>query len=168
MRTRTKLVFTSATVAVLAASALALGCGGSDSTAPAPVVFTATLNAANERQPNPVNSAATGSATLTLRSNDSLDFIVTANNLTSGTTLSHIHVGGPTVSGAIVNGFAINTGITSGTVTSGTIVLSKLVAGPSQITGDSLRVLLNNGNAYVNVHTATYGAGEIRGQVVRQ
>jgi hypothetical protein len=35
------------------------------------------------------------------------------------------------------------------------------------VSGDSLKVLLNNGNAYVNVHTAAHGAGEIRGQVAK-
>jgi len=31
---------------------------------------------------------------------------------------------------------------------------------------DSLAVLLRNGNAYVNVHTAANPNGEIRGQIV--
>lgn len=169
MRTRTKLVAT-ATSAALAATAAIIACGGSSSTTPVPVpvVYTAALNAANERQTNAVNSSATGTATFSLRSNDSLVYTVTASNLTSGVTVSHIHAGGPTVSGPVVNGFAVNAGITSGTVTSGTIVLSKLVAAPGQISGDSLRVLLNNGNGYVNVHTSSFLAGEIRGQIVKQ
>jgi len=84
-------------------------------------------------------------------------------------TLSHIHVGSATQNGAVVNGFTINPGVTTGTVTSGTIVLSKLVAGtpPGQISGDSLRVLINNGNGYVNVHTSANPGGEVRGQIVK-
>ncbi len=35
------------------------------------------------------------------------------------------------------------------------------------VSGDSLRTLMANGNAYVNVHTAKYPGGEIRGQVVK-
>ncbi len=169
MRTRITLVATAASAAFVATAA-AIACGGSDSTTPVPVpvIYTASLNAANERQANPVNSSATGTATFALRSNDSLDYTVTASNLTSGVTLSHIHAGGPSISGPVVNGFAVNTGITSGTVTSGTLVLSKLVAAAGQISGDSLRVLLNNGNGYVNVHTTSFPAGEIRGQIVKQ
>jgi hypothetical protein len=168
MRKRMMSAASAAIAAMLGTAGLSVACNSDDATGPAPVVFTATLNAANEKQTNPVNSAATGSATLTLRSNDSLDFTVMAANLTNAAIASHIHVGGLAVSGPIVNGFAINSGVTTGTVTSGTIVLSKLVAGANQVTGDSLRVLLNNGNAYVNVHTTAFQGGEIRGQVVRQ
>jgi hypothetical protein len=35
------------------------------------------------------------------------------------------------------------------------------------VSPDSLRTLLNNGNAYVNIHTTQNGGGEIRGQVRR-
>jgi CHRD domain len=150
----------------LATTALAAGC--SSSTSPGSVFYSASMSAANEKQATPVNSTATGLASFTLRSNDSLDFIVAVNGLTAAAIASHIHVGAPTVSGPVVNGFVINPGVTTGTVASGTIVLSKLVAGAGQISGDSLRVLLNNGNAYVNVHTSTYQAGEIRGQIAKQ
>ncbi|MDB4898945.1 MAG: domain containing protein [Gemmatimonadetes bacterium] len=167
MRTRVQLAMTGSLAAILGATALAAGCG-SDVTAPAPVVYTATLSATNERQATPVNSTATGISTLTLRGNDSLDFTVMVTGLTAAAIASHIHVGDASVSGPIVNGFVINSGVTTGTVAAGTIILSKLVPAASQISGDSLRVLLNNGNAYVNVHTSTFGAGEIRGQVVKQ
>jgi Cu/Zn superoxide dismutase len=154
-------------VLVFGAMGVAIGCSES-TTEPTAVVYTASLNAANEKQVSPVVSSATGSATLTLRGNDSLDFTVMAAGLSAAAIASHIHVGGVPVSGPIVNGFVINSGVTTGTVASGTVVLSKLVAGPSQVNGDSLRTLLDNGNAYVNVHTSTYTGGEIRGQVVRQ
>jgi hypothetical protein len=163
MRDRAMIAVMAAT---LATTAMVAGC--TSSTNPGPTFYSATLNAANERQANAVNSTATGLASFTLRSNDSLDFIVTANGLTAAAIASHIHVGAPTVSGPVVNGFVINPGVTTGTVASGTIVLSKLVAAAGQITGDSLRVLLNNGNAYVNVHTSAYQGGEIRGQVAKQ
>jgi hypothetical protein len=38
------------------------------------------------------------------------------------------------------------------------------IAGAPPITLDSLFVLLTNGNAYVNVHSQQFLAGEIRGQ----
>ena len=34
------------------------------------------------------------------------------------------------------------------------------------VRGDSLKTLLSNGNAYVNVHTGNFPDGEIRGQVM--
>ena len=143
----------------------------SDSTSPAPpITYTATLNAANERQANPVNSTATGTATFSLAGGDTLTFTITAAGLTANAIASHIHVGATTASGPIVNGFSPINAVTTGTVTSGTIILSKLVpsTNPPQVSGDSLRKLLDNGNAYVNVHTSTFTAGEIRGQIVRQ
>lgn len=150
-------------------AAIAVACSDtSHPVGPAPVHYTATLNAANERQANPVSSTAAGTAVFTLRGNDSLDFTVMASGLSAAAVASHIHVGAPSASGPIVNGFAISSGVTSGTVASGTIILSQVVAGSGQISGDSLRVLLENGNAYVNVHTSTYPAGEVRGQIVKQ
>jgi hypothetical protein len=161
-------------IAVLGVTALLTGIAVSctESTDPVvpPVLYTASLSAANERQTNPVNSTATGLATFALRSNDSLDFVVSVTGLTTPAIASHIHVGSGAQNGAVVNGFTINTGVSTGTVASGTIVLSKLVAGTpaGQISGDSLRVLINNGSGYVNVHTSTYTGGEVRGQIVKQ
>jgi hypothetical protein len=134
---------------------------------PVPVQFAATLNAANELRTPPVNSTATGTALVVL-SGDTLTYTVTATGLTSRVVASHIHVGTPaTVSGNVVNGFQTNA-VTTGTVASGTILLSALVVSTSQVSGDSLRTLLNTGNAYVNVHTSTNPGGEIRGQLVKQ
>ena len=56
--------------------------------------------------------------------------------------------------------------VQTGQVASGTINLDQpIVSGASSITGDSLLVLLGNGNAYTNVHTAANPGGEIRGQI---
>jgi hypothetical protein len=154
--------------ALFASAALALWGAAcrSESTAPAPVpvTYTASLNAANER-PTPVNSAATGLATLTL-TGDTLAFTITATALTSRVTGAHIHVGSASVAGGVVTPFPTNA-VTSGTVASGVLLLSTFVAAVNQVSGDSLRKLLDNGNAYVNVHTRNNLDGEIRGQVVR-
>ena len=54
-------------------------------------------------------------------------------------------------------------------MTSGTIDLTKPIAnGSISISGDSLRALLDNGNAYANVHNSTFSGGEVRGQIVRR
>jgi hypothetical protein len=124
------------------------------------------LNGANEK-PNAVTTPATGTATYVLTGNE-LAYTITVNGLTSNTTMSHIHVGSSAVAGPIVVPYTVYA-IQNGLVTTGVIDLSKPVAsGANTITGDSLRVLLNNGNAYTNVHTGTNPGGEIRGQIVRQ
>jgi hypothetical protein len=52
---------------------------------------------------------------------------------------------------------------------SGTIDLDQpIVSGSSSMTGDSLLALFNSGNAYTNVHTVPFPAGEIRGQIIKQ
>lgn len=149
-------------------SAAAFSACGSDS--PAAVVTTpsvtyvAQLSGANEK-PNPTVSTATGTATYTLTGN-SLSYIVSVNGLTAPATASHIHVGGAAVSGAVIVPYVTGS-VQSGNLTSGTIDLSTTVSnGTSTITGDSLKVLLNNGNAYTNVHTSSSPGGEIRGQIL--
>jgi hypothetical protein len=153
-----------ASAAILAAVGGFIACN--DSTAPASTTYISTLNGANEK-PNAVTTPATGTATYVLTGNE-LAYTITVNGLTSNTTMSHIHVGSSAVAGPIVVPYTVYA-IQNGLVTTGVIDLSKPVAsGANTITGDSLRVLLNNGNAYTNVHTGTNPGGEIRGQIVRQ
>jgi hypothetical protein len=157
-----------ASAAVLAAVGGFVACNDS-TTAPETITYIATLSGANEK-PTAVTTPATGTATYTLSGN-TLTYTVTVTGLTSNITMSHIHVGSNAVAGPIIVPYAPLPAIQSGLVTTGVIDLSKpITAGTaaSTISGDSLRVLLNNGNAYTNVHTANFGAGEIRGQIIRQ
>ena len=159
---------------ILGASALAsvaaFAACGSDSavavdTTPT-VTYISQLSAANEK-PNANASTATGTATYTLKGN-TLSFVVTVNGLAAPATASHIHVGSAAVSGPVIVPYVTGS-VQSGNVTAGTIDLSATISnGTSTITGDSLKVLLNNGNAYTNVHTSTNPGGEIRGQIVKQ
>ena len=154
---------------VLATVAAFAACG-SDSTTTVDttpsVTYISQMNAANEK-PNPNSSTATGTATYTLKGN-TLSFVVTVSGLTGPATASHIHVGAASAAGAVIVPFVTGS-VQSGNVASGTIDLSATVSnGTSTITGDSLKVLLNNGNAYTNVHTAANGGGEIRGQIIKQ
>lgn len=157
------------TIVALTGVAALVACGSDSATTvdtTAAVTYTSQLSAANEK-PNANASTATGTATYTLRGN-SLSFIVTASGLTGPATLSHIHVGSAAVAGPIVVPFVTGS-VQSGNVAAGTIDLSTSVSnGTTTITGDSLKVLLNNGNAYTNVHTAANPGGEIRGQIVKQ
>ena len=159
-------------VRLIASAAILTAVGGGflacndSTTAPASTTFVATLNGANEK-PNAVATPATGTATYVLTGN-TLTYTITVTGLTSNTTMSHIHVGSGAVAGPIVVPYTVYA-IQSGTVSTGTIDLTKPVANNlAIITGDSLRVLLENGNAYTNVHTANFPAGEIRGQIVKQ
>ncbi len=130
------------------------------------VTYKAQLSGANER-PNANASTATGTATYTLKGNI-LSYVVTVSGLTTPATASHIHVGAASVSGPVIVPYVTGS-VQSGNVTAGMIDLSSTISnGTSTITGDSLKVLLNNGNAYTNVHTSTYGGGEVRGQIVKQ
>ena len=156
-------------VAALATVAAFAACGSDSTTTvdPTPTVtYTSQLSAANEK-PNANSSTATGLATYTLKGN-SLSFVVTVNGLTGPATASHIHVGAASATGGVIVPFVTGS-VQSGNLTAGTIDLSTTVSnGTSTITGDSLKVLLNNGNAYTNVHTSANGGGEIRGQIIKQ
>lgn len=135
-------------------------------TAPVSVTYISAMNGANER-PNANASAATGTGTYVLTGNI-LTYALTATGLTTPATGSHLHIGGAAVAGPIIVGY-VTANVTSGTITTGTIDLSKPIATASiSISGDSLRVLLNNGNLYSNIHNSTFPGGEIRGQLIRR
>jgi hypothetical protein len=156
------------TAGVLAAAVVgsfALSCG--DSTAPAPKTWVANLNTGAE-QNAAITTGASGTVTFVDRGT-SIDWSMTLNN-TTNVTVSHIHRGtaanvGTTAGPVIINLFLPNrppeTGILNGFVQGGQITN----ANNSGISLDSLRVLFNNGNAYANVHTVAFGAGEIRDQI---
>ena len=157
MRRRVRVaagIAVSATIALVAAS-----CGSS--TAPGPKQYIANLSPANE---NP-QKTTTGTGVVTFVDNGtSIDWTMTLTNMLN-VTVSHIH--GPAVAG-VNTGVMINlffpitpTGTLNGVVARGSFTNAMNAA----VSLDSLRVLFNNGNAYVNVHTAVNPGGEIRDQV---
>lgn len=153
--------------AVAALALTALACNDNP-TGPESVTYVATMNGANER-PNPNSSTATGVGTYVLTGN-TLTYTLTVTGLTTVATGSHLHIGGPAVAGPILVGYQ-TAAVTSGQVTSGTIDLSQPITSPNgsiTISGDSLRALLNNGNAYANVHNSTFPGGEVRAQIIRR
>jgi hypothetical protein len=96
---------------------------------------------------------------------DSVHVVVTYSGLTGNPTLAHIHVGGGTVAGTVRVNLCGTAGIaTCPAATSGTITITATVI-PAGITFDSLYSALKTGGAYVNIHTATNGGGEIRGVI---
>lgn len=153
---------------VVASLAAFAACGSDSTTTTTPsVTYISTLSAANEVRTPAVVSSATGTATYVLTGNI-LTYSVVVNGLTGAATASHIHSAPAGVNGNVIVPY-VTASVVSGTVASGTIDLSQPITnGATSITGDSLRTLLNNGGAYTNVHTPTYGGGEIRGQIVKQ
>ena len=127
-----------------------------------------------KENPAIVTSGGNGEFTATLSGN-TLTYSFNFKGLTSNSTLAHIH--GPATSGvnigvlvnfdAAASGRTITLGATEGTA-SGTIDISPTAAITATVNGDSLRKLLEDGKLYVNVHSVNFGAGEIRGQIVKQ
>ena len=159
---RTPFLIGSTALAIMLGS---ISCGSSVS-APQSVTYISTMTGANER-PTANMSAGTGTGTYVLSGN-TLTYTLTANGLSAAAIGSHLHIGGAAVAGPVLVGYS-TAGVTSGQITSGSIDLSQPVGtGSVTISGDSLRVLLNNGNAYSNIHTSNYTGGEVRGQLIRQ
>ncbi|HVT39794.1 MAG TPA: CHRD domain-containing protein [Gemmatimonadaceae bacterium] len=126
--------------------------------------YVATLRPSNEVPPNTETSS--GTATFTL-AGTSMGYTVYATGLSAAASMSHIHLGAAGANGPVIFPFAVTAGTTTGTLATGTIDLTQSIFNGT-ISGDSLKVLFNNGNIYVNVHTPAHGGGEIRGQIVKQ
>ena len=118
----------------------------------------------------PVKTPARGTVTLKLHPNGvRLDTELKVRNL-SDVVVAHLHLGprgenGPAV--AHLYAPADPAGRERGRISSRTLTRGDL-GGPLE--GQPLSALIeamDAGNVYVNVHTVTYTAGEIRGQVVR-
>ncbi len=138
-------------------------------TAPQPLTFTATLAGSNE-VPS-VTSTGTGNATVTISADrQTLHFVVFVTGVTN-ITLAHIHtcttscVGtkgpvsvnfytGPTKSGSF-----------SGRLAQGDVTASMFVGPMQGHTMSDLITAIQNGMAYVNVHSTAHPGGEIRGQL---
>lgn len=122
--------------------------------------FLADLLGANEVPP--VASPAAGVATMSLENDDSeLEYLLLVYGL-NGAVAAHIHLGEAGENGPVVATLYASGGEdVSGTLAQGTITASDLASG----TMPELASALRNGFAYVNVHTAAYPGGELRGQV---
>ncbi len=128
-----------------------ISCDKDDDPAPNPnVAFAAILNGASEVPANP--SAASGSATATYNMDTKILTVVTTY---SGVTpiAGHIHKGAVGVSGDIVFPFPNLT--------------SPITLTTAALTAAQEADLLAN-LSYVNLHSAAYPGGEIRGQLIKQ
>ena len=116
------------------------------------ITFIATLNGASETPANA--SAGTGTATLTFNDHTKIfNITVTYSGLSGTATGAHIHKGAVGVPGGIEFGF---TSLTS------PITYTSPALDASQESD------LKENLYYVNIHTAAFQGGEIRGQLLRQ
>src|SRR6188472_4429474 len=135
--------------------------------------FTAKLTGQNEVPPK--DTKATGSFEIELSADGTVsNYVLNATNIRN-VTLAHIHEGEKGVNGPIVmtlynksanaNGTGNKTTRINGTLSQGK-VYSKLFEGPfvGKYISD-LMGLINDGKAYVNIHTKQNPQGEIRGQL---
>jgi Cu/Zn superoxide dismutase len=114
--------------------------------------FNATLNGANEK-PAPADPKATGSAKVTLKDTQ-VCYELNVKDLTAPIA-AHIHKGGPNDAGPVAVPLSPPdaSGKSQGCVDADAAVAKDIAANP--------------GNYYVNVHTAQYKAGAIRGQLTK-
>lgn len=125
---------------------LLTACGGTDDDLP--LAFSATLGAAEEVPPN--TSTATGIGLVTV---DADRRTLTASVVAAGMVDSeaHIHEAPPGVSGPVAFPLARNPG---------TVVWST-----RSVLTEAQLAALQHGNYYFNVHSPSFPAGEIRGQI---
>jgi hypothetical protein len=155
---RVRLIGTSMVMLSLAA----LAACGDDVSGPRNAVYVAELSGANERPPR--TSGASGRATIRVEGNLA-SYTVTATGLTGPPTVAHLLIGGrETVAGQVIVGLQL--AAATGTIAAGAIDLSGAITfNNTTISGDSLRTLLENSGVFVNVYTAAFPGGEIRGQL---
>ena len=156
------LIASAVLMAAIVASATAIACGSDNSvTVPGSVTFGTTMNGAGE---NPaMNVPGVGTATI-VKSAGVYTFTINFSGMSGPLTGAHIH--GPAAVGANAN--VIVPFSTTGAGASGTLTGTFTSTNTAAISNDSLDVLMTNGNAYVNLHTAANPGGEIRGQLLKQ
>ncbi len=117
------------------------------------------LDGMSER-PKQTTARSTGTAKFTWTRTSPISYVIKVKALSGVPTAAHIH--GPAdaegTAGPVVT-FKLDSIVPNGTIAVGSIDSTM-----ATIRLDSLKKLMENGHAYVNVHTAKYPAGEIRGQ----
>jgi hypothetical protein len=153
-----------ALIAALGSASIIAACNDDDDdlTNPTEEEFAVTMNGGNER-PTPVTTTASGSADLSFTGSGPIAFTVAVAGLSGPASAAHIH--GPASVSESADPIVTFTGLSTslnGQLVSGSITST----GVATISMDSLKKLIRNGKAYINVHTALNPTGEIRGQIV--
>lgn len=127
--------------------------------------YSADLSGAKETPPN--SSKGTGSAMVSI-SGTQLHYMITVHGLTGPAKVAHIHAGKPGESGPPLLKLQIKS-LAGGQIANDSVDLTQSQGmGGASISPDSLMSLIANGAAYVNVHTAAFPNGEVRGQLAKQ
>jgi hypothetical protein len=135
--------------------------------------FSASLSGANEVPP--INSAGTADFDMTIQPG-AITFSLTFSDLSSALVVAHLHFAPSKVAGGVMI-FLCGGGnqpacpsATSGTIT-GTITAANVTGPTTQGIAagdlDSALEAVRAGLSYANMHTTTFGGGEIRGPVER-
>ncbi len=112
-----------------------------------------------------VNSHGSGTATVNYNATaDDFTYTLSWANLTGNATMAHIHYGAPGVSGPIIIPFFMSTMPATDTI-SGTLTQADVTPADGISTIAEVAQAIEAGNAYVNIHTLQYPAGELRGQL---
>jgi hypothetical protein len=131
--------------------------------------FTAKMTGKDEVPPH--DTKATGTAEFTLSADGkTMSYKVDVMNIDK-VTVAHIHQGKPGENGPPVvwlfNSASNPTGPMNGKLSEGKITSSDLVGPLKGKQISDLVKLINDGNAYANVHTQQNPKGEIRGQIFK-
>ena len=151
-----------------ASAAFALLLTASVTTARADFTAIATLTGDAER-PTMTGSPGTGTATIVFEAGkDDILYAINFSGLENIALVSHIHVGPASGTGPVVLPFTnmgppnATSGSFSGALTNVDII-NQAISGLTDIA--QIAAMIQAGNAYVNIHTSLFPAGEIRGQL---
>lgn len=138
-----------------------------------PTLFTARLTGSAER-PEPVATRSFGTATIRVDPRGhKMDVDVTVNSI-ENLESAHIHLGSVNEAGPVVvqlYGPAETVGRERGRLFTKTVTAGDIIEptpsgeGGSEITLSDLLQEMQEGNAYINLHTTAHPSGEIRGQI---
>ncbi len=140
-----------------AALAVALLVGGM-AAGQAQSLFTVNLDSAQEVGTGS-NSGATGSGSLTLNVDGTVTYSISYAGLVGDYTASHIHGNAASFPG-------FNAGVIVGLVNTPDGTRAGLLQGTTAPLTAEQQGWMVAGSTYVNIHSAAFGGGEIRGQVV--
>lgn len=176
-------------LAVAGAGMVMAACGDDDVPPTATIMrtLTAVLTPANEVPPV-TGVSSSGEARVIVRTERNLTtgkldtasvLVETVVSNIDSVTAAHIHAGAAGVAGPVMIGLTPTYALVGGqrvartppsnaTTLNGTlsyVAITRTSAFSGSFTFDSLLARINNGSAYVNVHTIKNGGGEIRGQI---
>jgi hypothetical protein len=123
--------------------------------------YKATLTGSAEKPKS--DSKAKGTATFTVASNNkSIKYTIKASGLSGAVQAAHIHFGKPGKAGPVVVNICPKP---CSLPKSGTLTSKQFTKAPGVSNFAAAVKALKKGEAYVNLHTKEYPAGEIRGNI---